>query len=126
MGGKYEEDNDFSILMDHLYISCLRDDDDCVPVLSAKRFVQPTAVRLGAAYPKTPISERSVSVHLEDGSSSVSSFSTLVSNITSPDTSKMANFLVSKDSSAFKSLSLTQTRIPIVKSALPIRHIKAL
>ena len=125
--GKYQEGDDLSTLIDYLQISGLND-DDLVTLRTAKRVVQPTAVRLGAGthYPKTPMSERSVSAHLEDGSSSVSSFSTLVSNITSPDTSKMAHFLVSKDFSAFKSLDLTQTRIPILKSVYPIRQIRAL
>eukprot|EP00842_Homolaphlyctis_polyrhiza_P005372 jgi/Hompol1/5836/HPOL_004761-RA len=54
------------------------------------------------AAPGTPLSDRSVSASSEDGSSSVSSYSTLPSSISSPDSLKLANLVAHKDKSAFR------------------------
>ena len=82
-------------------------EDEAVKISRAKRIVRPVAIRLGGhsmGPPSTPLSERSVSASLEDGSSSVSSFSTLPSSISSPDSSKLADIMLSIEKSAFTSL----------------------
>jgi hypothetical protein len=129
LSGNYIDSEELSNPLQYLHISPVNIDDETVIVRTVKRIIQPTAVRVGSnrQYPKTPMSERSASVHLEDGSSSVSSFSTLVSNITSPDTSKMVKLLISKDMSAFKSLHTgNQTVVPFVQRVQPIKEIRLL
>lgn len=124
LSGKYIDAEELSNPLQYLQLNSVNIDDETVTIRTAKRIIQPTAVRMGSnrQYPKTPLSERSASVHLEDGSSSVSSFSTLVSNITSPDTSKMVKLLISKDMSAFKSLHYgSQTIVPFVQRVQPIK-----
>jgi hypothetical protein len=71
-----------------------------------ERVIRPIALRLGFKIlpPGTPLSERSITASLEDGSSSVASYSTLQSSImSSPDSSKLANIMASIDKSAFRS-----------------------
>ncbi len=129
MDGKYIDDDELSNPLLYLGISSAHVDDESIIIRTTKRVIQPTAVRMGTnrQCPKTPLSERSASVHLEDGSSSVSSFSTLVSNITSPDTSKMVKRLISNDMSAFKSLHYSKNSyVPFAQFVPPIREVRHL
>lgn len=81
-------------------------------ISSVKQVVRPIAVRMGSRSvvlpPSTPLSERSGSASLEDGSSSVSSFTTLPSTISSPDSTKLANIMVSDEKSAFRTLHFSK------------------
>ena len=78
--------------------------EDSIQMSSAKLIVRPVPVRLGPRSfipPGTPLSERSGTASLEDASSSVPSFSTLASSISSPDSSKVANIMILEEKSAF-------------------------
>ncbi|KAI8919593.1 hypothetical protein BC831DRAFT_481119 [Entophlyctis helioformis] len=66
-----------------------------VRVSRPNRLVRPTPRHYSnpLEYPGTPFSERSVSVSSEDGSSSISSLSTLPSTVSSPDSTKLARLI---------------------------------
>ncbi len=92
-------------------------------ISSVKRVVRPIAVRLGSRSvvvlpPSTPLSERSGSASLEDGSSSVSSFTTLPSTISSPDSTKLVNIMVSDEKSAFRTLHFSKFSSAPIKTPL--------
>ncbi|KAJ3412076.1 hypothetical protein HDV05_001300 [Chytridiales sp. JEL 0842] len=61
-----------------------------VPVTPRIVWTPPVQTPIQRPVPGTPLSERSVSTSSEDGSSSVSSYSTLPSSISSPDSTKVA------------------------------------
>ena len=124
ISGKIIDEEDISNTFEYLDINSKIQVDENVIAIMPRRVVQPTVVRLGASRycPRTPLSEKSVSAYLEDGSSSVSSFSTLLSNITSPDSTKVAKFVLSKESSAFRTLNYFQKAIfPELRSVPPVR-----